>query len=325
MTLTPTIAGPGALEALRLDVDAWRPALDLVAGRHGLGGAPEAARSGTLPVFLLGDAVIKLYAPASFWDPGESPGAYPDLEAERAALRLTAGRLPIATPEILGDGQIGGWGYLAMRRLEGEPLEELLPRVAPDARREAMRGLGAAVAALHALDAGGFPSTVGDFDAFLARQEAEVVAVERARGAPPRWLEPLERFVRATPRGRPGRALLHTELGPGHVLAELDGERIELRGLIDWVDAMVGDPGYDLAAVAFFIARGDGELLAAFLDGYGWTDPRGEALGRRLMRYLLLHRYAPLRWLLARRPVTGARTIDDLVEPWIGALATDTR
>jgi hygromycin-B 7''-O-kinase len=108
--------------------------------------------------------------------------------------------------------------------------------------------------------------------------------------------------------------LLHTELGPGHALFE--GET--LGGIIDWAETMVGDAEYDLAAVAFFIARGDGALLGAFLDGYGWSGPLGETLARRLLRYLLLHRYAPLPWLLEQRPVPAARSFDDLAKPWMG-------
>jgi hygromycin-B 7''-O-kinase len=84
---------------------------------------------------------------------------------------------------------------------------------------------------------------------------------------------------------------------------------------------MRGDPEYDLAAVALFIARGDGRRLGAFLDGYGWDGPRGRPLAERLMRYVLLHRYAPLAWLLKRAPVPAARECTHLAEAWMG-LAT---
>ena len=113
---------------------------------------------------------------------------------------------------------------------------------------------------------------------------------------------------------RDATVVLHTELGPSHALFE--GAR--LMGIIDWAETLVGDGEYDFAAVAFFIARGDGALLGAFLDGYGWRGVRGVELARRLLRYLLLHRYAPLAWLLEERPVAGATTFDDLAAPWMG-------
>jgi len=106
--------------------------------------------------------------------------------------------------------------------------------------------------------------------------------------------------------------------GRGHALAELADGALVFRGFIDFVDAMPGDAEYDLAAIAFFVTRGDGLALGAFLDGYGWEGPRGAALALRLMRYLLLHRFAPLRWLLERRPPGDARTLEALAHRWMG-------
>ena len=310
------VVSPDALESVRADLAVWRPVLDAVRAAHRLVGDPIAAPSGTLPVFLWPDRVVKLYAPASFW--GHDRSGFPDLEAERAALELLAGRLPVPVPALLGEGAVGSWRYLVMERVAGRPLEDLWSQTSRRAQFAALGELGAAVAAMHAIEPEAFPSTCADFELFLAGQAADVVAIHRAKGTADSWLAPIARFVADTPRGSSDRALLHTEIGPSHVLATATPHALTLHGMIDWVETMTGDPEYDLAAVAFFVCRGDGGRLSAFLDGYGWTDERGDALARRLMRYLLLHRYAPFRWLLAQRPVPGATTIDDLLTSWIG-------
>lgn len=204
-----------------------------------------------------------------------------------------------------------------MRRLIGRPLEELLAEVSPERRLDALVRLGAAVRALHDTPHDGLTFSVPNFDVFIDRNRREAAAIERARGADEAWVGQMDGFLGGTERGDRQRALLHTELGPGHVLARDDGARVELTGMIDFVDAMVGDPEYDFAAVAFFITRGDGAALGAFLNGYRWEGPRGVELARRLLRYLLLHRYAPLRWLLAKRPPQSA-TLDALAEEWMG-------
>lgn len=310
------VASPEELDRVRADIAVWRPAIDAVTSALSLAGDPVASSSGTLPVFLWSDCVVKLYAPASFWGAGQT--GFPDHDAERAALRMLSGRLPLAVPALRGDGAVGPWRYLAMERIDGSPLEGLWSRTSRETQLAVLGELGEAIATMHALEPVAFPATCADFDTFLDGQAEDVDAIQRRKRTPRTWLDPIERFVADTPRGAPGRAFLHTEIAPSHVLATATSDAITLHGMIDWVEAMIGDPEYDIAAVAFFLCRGDGARLSAFLDGYGWTDERGEALARRLMRYLLLHRYAPFRWLFEQRPVPGARTVDDLLEAWMG-------
>lgn len=252
-----------------------------------------------MPVFLFRDAVVKL-------DRGS--GAPTGFAIERSTLKALAHLSWV--PRVLGEGELDGWCYLVQSRARGAPLEERLAELTN--AHAAMQQLGEVVRAVHESDPHELTPALPDFDAFLTRQERDIVDIERARGAREAWLEPLRRFVDDTPRGDTRPVLLHTELGPGHAL--LDDELC----LIDWAETLVGDAEYDFAAVAFFIARGDGALLGAFLDGYGWSGPRGEELARRLLRYLLLHRYAPLEWLLERRGVPGATRFEELVEPWMG-------
>lgn len=305
-------AEPSSLGALRADLEAWRPALAAVAARHGLAGAPRPAGSGSLPVFLFDDAAVKLYAPDRVWRPEAGAGCS-DWEVERGLLGAVED-----APAILGEGTLGDWRYLAMSRVPGAPIESLLPALGEPPRLAALRQLGARVRALHALPPPALPYAVRDFDAFLADQARDVARIERDRGAPEAWAAQLDGYVRRVPRGDARPVLLHTELGPGHALAEPAEGAVVFRGFIDFVDAMPGDAEYDLAAIAFFVTRGDGLALGAFLDGYGWEGPRGAALALRLMRYLLLHRFAPLRWLLERRPPGDARTLEALAHRWMG-------
>lgn len=62
----------------------------------------------------------------------------------------------------------------------------------------------------------------------------------------------------------------------------------KLTGIIDFTDAYVGDPHYDLVALHFGVFRTAKHLLARFLDGYGWPDP-GKDWPRAMLALTLLH------------------------------------
>lgn len=305
--MLPDVKSPRELAEVRGDLSRFGPALARIVERHRLRGSVAPFASGSAPVFAVGrSAVVKLYAP--MWPL--------DFTVENAVLRRLERALPIATPERIGEGSIGAWRYLVMRRLCGVPLEIVLPSLGWRERVSVLGALGEAIAVMHSMSTAMLPSCEPSFDAFVARRMSERHATASRAGEP--WASLLAAHVReTTPRGS-RRVLLHTELGPSHVLAR--GAR--LTGLIDFVDAMIGDPEYDLAALAFFVTRGDARGFAAFLDGYGWPrEERGLPLSRRLLRYLVLHRYANLPWMMRMRPTPAeARTCDDLARVWIGAL-----
>src|SRR5262245_38608790 len=89
----------------------WQPALEIIRERHGLpGGAWERFSLGRNIVFARGPVVVKLSPP--FWTH--------EIPREADALRTIHGRLPVATPELIATGELGGWRYLVQSRLPGE-------------------------------------------------------------------------------------------------------------------------------------------------------------------------------------------------------------
>ena len=109
------------------------------------------------------------------------------------------------------------------------------------------------------------------------------------------------------------RGLVHADLHADHIFVR-DGH---LAGIIDWGDALCGDPDYDLPALFFGTFGGSKPLLRAFLDAYGW--PAGSAPGesglnfaRRAMTMTLLHEFNPLGRALP--PLEKVTTLDELAE-----------
>jgi hypothetical protein len=74
------------------------------------------------------------------------------------------------------------------------------------------------------------------------------------------------------------RYLVHADLHGDHIFIR-DGH---LAGIIDWGDALCGDPYYDLPALFFGTFGASKPLLRTFLDAYGW--PVGSDFVHRAMR-----------------------------------------
>jgi Ser/Thr protein kinase RdoA (MazF antagonist) len=111
----------------------------------------------------------------------------------------------------------------------------------------------------------------------------------------------------------PDGVLLHGDLGSHNVLT--DGDR--LLGLIDWEDALVGDPVYD---VAFWATFQPPERHAAFLSGYREVRPLPDDFPVRFWLYfariLLVKAVHRRRFGYPDRPdrPTAARRIRDALE-----------
>lgn len=303
--LLPASPPPGLLD----DDAALAPAVAAIGQRHGLAGvATRRYDSGSLPVYALGDAhVLKLFPP--------------DEEAhaliEQRALVAVDGRLPVPTPRVVASGDLDGWPYLLMTQLHGTRLVDAWPALEASARDRLADDLGAAVAALHALDGAALGAV--PWHTFVTTQREGAAARQRERGLEERWVEQIDAFLdRAMPPPAPRLALLHTELMREHLLVEpaRDGG-IRLSGLFDFEPAMQGAPEYDFASLGLFVACGDARFLRRTLRAYGYAEAQlDESLQQRCMAYALLHRYSRLAWYLKRIPAPEARTLDQLAARW---------
>jgi hygromycin-B 7''-O-kinase len=267
-------------------------------------------RLGTNVVFAAGARhVVKLSPP--LWSA--------EAEAECVALEHVAGRLSVATPELVARGELEGWSYLVLTRVPGVPLERVWGRLPPDARARAARRAGALAAEHHALPLPPAGVPVPPPAAFVRAQTAR--ALERARdGEHTRCLaaeiEGLLLALRPELEAAPA-AFLNADITEEHLFVAPDGSG-EALGLVDFADARVGAPEYDLVSFGAFLAVSAPALRGPFLDGAGVPHAaRDPALARRLTAWTLLHRYIDLAALV--RDLGAPPTLDALVARLWGA------
>jgi aminoglycoside 2''-phosphotransferase len=209
------------------------------------------------------------------------------LRREAALVPALAPTLPVAVPRFdhVWRGDAPPRIVLGYRRIPGRPLS------AQPVSEASVASLGAQLAgfltSLH-----GFPvdrardlgAPGGDAEAWRReyedffrwiRREAFPVLGRRER----RWATDLcEDFLASSAHFRFTPVLLHRDLGMDHVL--FDETAGQITGVIDWGDASLGDPAFDITGILADLGEG---MAQAVLEGY--RGPKGPGMIDRARFY----------------------------------------
>ena len=292
----PHLAGLGKSGRKFQDPAFWQPYIDEVLRRHGLPADRATLGSGgTFPTFLVGAYVVKFFGRR--FDGAEC------FSVERSIHTRILREVDAPVPVHVAHGHLfqagWRWPYIVTTRIVGTPWRE-----AGDRDRWKMSvaaQLGVTLRRVHALECPDEPvwrrDTIGELRATCAARH------RRRRMLPDRLVDEIDDYL-ATPS--PTRRLVHADLHGDHIFVK--GGR--LAGIIDWGDALCGDPFYELPALFFGSFEGDKALLRVFLDAYGWTVSADFA--RRAMTMTLVHEFNPLGGHLP--PLDSVKHLDDLAE-----------
>ena len=272
-------------ETLPIDETILHEALKIVGARHNLA-MDRAVRNiqGFAPV-LMTDAYAVKFLPPEWRDEAAN---------EVAALERVHGRLPARTPVVVAVGEIEGWTYLVTERLSGVIYFALGPTLNLDERVFVSRQTGEALAALHQVPCEGLAVRQPDWDEFSAECVTTCVEHQRRKGLCEATLSQLPSLIK---QGQPlipdeRRVLLHADLHSAHVLFEQQNGRWKLTGILDFGDAIVGHPEYDIVTPAFYIAGPNTVALQALFEPLGFRCD--EESSQRLMAWSALHPYNDL-------------------------------
>ena len=305
------------------DVRIWKPLVDAICEREGIGyDRIEAPASNTNAVFILDRRVaIKIFSP--FWA---------EFAFERTLLELLGRGAAVPVPAVRAAGLFHDrrdWSYLAMEFCTGRPLDQLQPELARAALLEVAAQAGRMVGRLHAIDPR--PLAAIDkgesWDALIQRRRREVLPalVDRRLIAPrvARELEAVLDEALAAARSVP-RVVVHGDLNAEHLLLEEREGRWIVSALIDFGDARIGVRDYEWMPLWLGLCNRDSAVLRAFLQAYDPTLLADDRLGRRIAAWTLLHDYGTdaLAELFENtgtaRPAPSLETLQALVWPGIG-------
>jgi aminoglycoside 2''-phosphotransferase len=226
--------------------------------------------------------------------------------AERRLLARLNPATPIETPRyelVSSAGDFGGYRAIAGRELT-EAVFAALPREAQD---EVLGEIGGFLRVLHRLPAD-IAERAGDEDAawFVSRY-----IERRARLSPvlgPALMAAADRFYAALPGAVASttRTVIHRDFTEDHILLAPDEDR--LAGVIDFTDAVLGDPAFDFT---FLWAYGD-DAPAKVARAYGGGPPAAGILSRSRW-WFARYRLDQIWWTLnGDRDYDIARLVEEL-------------
>lgn len=270
----------------RADPSQWLPiALD-IARSHGLAAtAPHVFATGTNLVMALDEKLILKIFP---------PSLRSQFVSERGSLLQLRGRLRVAIPEIVIEGECDGWPYLVMTRLSGILGAEAWPSLPEDEKERLLGDIGETIAEVQRAPLGVLAGIEPGWDRFMRGQIEGCRARHQRLGLPQKFLDGMDELLRDAAKlvalDKPP-VILVGEYIPENFLLGCEGARWRLAGLFDFGDVMTGRAEYDLLGPSAFMTAGMPRRVRRLFEGFGFsaTDINPD-LKRRLMALMLLHR-----------------------------------
>jgi hygromycin-B 7''-O-kinase len=291
MHALPDLINVETFHAWRADRSRWLPIAADIARGHSLSSSHlHVFSTGTnLVVALDHMRVLKIYPPM----------LRHQFVSERACLSQLYGRLSIAIPEIVLEGERDRWPYLVMTRLTGVGGNEIWSELAEDEKERVLYQLGELIAEVQRAPVGGLSGLEPRWEQFIPRQIEGCRARHERLGLPRNYLDELEDFIRGAARlipMKPSEVILTGEYNQENLFLVNESEGWRLSGLIDFGDVMTGWGEYDLMGPSTFMTAGMPGRVASLFRGFGYSSGEiNPALGRRLMALCLLHRFSNLK------------------------------
>lgn len=244
---------------------------------------------GTNIVFSYGDnKVIKIFPPFH----------QSQFESERLVLKNLDGKISVKTPSLEHEGELLGWPYLIMSKLEGINLETLWETMPHNNKMVILRELGALIQEVHALPTDGLEAINCHWQQFLEKQIANCVEQHQTKGLSTALVQQIPHYLNSIKDVLPAikkPVILTGEYTPMNFLVEQVDGIWHISGLIDFGDAMLGLPEYDLLGPGAFLIQGNKQLLREFLTAYGYLPHElTNRLSHQLTALMLLHQYSNL-------------------------------
>jgi hygromycin-B 7''-O-kinase len=306
--LLPSLTTLDEYRPLYRQENTWLPAMRAICARHNLDeNSLSFAPPGSNVVFWVeNNKVIKLFAP--FWQG--------DAAREAGFLNAITG-VNFNTPQVSVSDEIEGWPYLLLSRVPGTPLDELWDTMSNSDRESIASSLGHCLAKMHTLKPTPLEPARPAWEQFRQSQLTNSPARQAQLGAPASWVKEIERFLANLPpevSHSPSLAVVNGDLNPEHLFCEPTAQGWQVTGMIDFGDARMAHPFYDLVRPGMLF-QSLPNLRKTMLRTYGLPESTfTPALTRELFAYDLIHEYANIPLRLQELASNPPANLDALIE-----------
>lgn len=277
------IAEPLTLN-LKNNPDLWKDVALNLCHLHGIRVyefIPFAAGS-ALVAAVSDEAVIKILQPPcrEEWDTEQwALSRMPSLSSD----------LGIEIPRLLAANvDDSGWSYIIMSRVPGIQMDQAWPSITQENRLALMNEIGKLMAFVHQNSS--VENQLEKWNSFLSSQKEKCQNRHRELKMPEWFIDGIPEYIGKFSKRVFRPVLLTGEYTPFNLLVTEVNGQWKLTGMIDFADAFVGDPEYDLIGPGVFLGGGDPTLVNSLVKGYGLK--MNDGLRQRLMSLHLLHRFS---------------------------------
>jgi hygromycin-B 7''-O-kinase len=316
----PAFGSDDEYEASLLDAVFWAPYMRATLGRAGLPDKGEVVTHfPTTHVSALVGArfFVKLHYEDWF---GEEC-----FQTERTFYETTRGcELPV--PDLLAEGALyedegWRWPFLVLTMMPGKDVRSIGDATDGRSMERVASFVGSTMRRLHDLPVVEreplVHSTYADLiNDRMAKSERDHVSW---RSLPERLATSVRDYVWArrdlVDPDRSSRRLIHGDLHGGNIFVAETGDGWDPTGIVDFNDAMIGDPHYDLVSLHLKAFRADKSLLRIAMDAYGWEEV-GSDWPERMMAFTLVHDYDMIEPVVSAFPgaLEGAGSLEDVAD-----------
>jgi hygromycin-B 7''-O-kinase len=286
----PRFTDVAAYHAWRADASRWLPAALDIARSYGLPHAQARpfATGTNLVVALDDNLVLKIFPPL----------LCAQFVSERGSLAQLRGRVGIAVPEIVAEGERDQWPYLVITRLAGVLGAQIWPDLPEQDKERVLRQIGETIAEVQRVPLGDLALIEPRWDNFMRGQIEGCRARHTRLGLPRKFLDGLDDFLAAAtpliPIDTPP-VILIGEYIPENFMLSQEASGWHLSALFDFGDVLTGWGEYDLLGPSAFMTSGIKRRVRSLLEGFGYSNADvGPVVKRRLMALMLLHRASDL-------------------------------
>lgn len=289
-SIFPHVSSFEEYENIKIQIDRFEKAAREIIAFHRLSDEPLSLFDGTNIVFAYGNnRVIKIFPPFH----------QDQFKSDLLVMNHLQNKVSVKTPIIEYHGVIDGWPYIIMSRLDGTLLEGLWETLDHNNKKILIRELGVLIREVHALPTQGLEAIDCHWEQFISKQINECVSRHKITKLSDALLKQIPEYLESAKEHLPmikNPVILTGEYTPMNFLVKQISGVWHIAGLIDFGDAMLGLPEYDLLGPGAFLIQGDKTLLQEFLTAYGYTQEElTSALSKQLTLLMLLHRYSNLR------------------------------